>query len=220
MANSMAALSRRLTRSLLSNARMGQISMPFCTSNVTEEDPASDESNSNSDVDPIPDLPSEQQHQQQPRRQVYDPPLENGLDAGIYRALLVGQVGQKPFQKKLKSGRVVTMLSVGTGGIRNNRRPFNDEEPKEYANRGSVQWHRVSVYLEGLGNIVMKNVVPGSIVYLEGNLETKVLGDPITGLVRRIREIAIRRDGRIIFLSHAAAGQEASPSELKNVGYY
>ncbi|RRT75179.1 hypothetical protein B296_00016012, partial [Ensete ventricosum] len=34
-----------------------------------------------------------------------------------------------------------------------------------------------------------------SILYLEGNLETKVFSDPITGLVRRIREVAIRRDG-------------------------
>ena len=34
-----------------------------------------------------------------------------------------------------------------------------------------------------------------SISNLEGNLETKVFSDPITGLVRRIREIALRRDG-------------------------
>lgn len=33
------------------------------------------------------------------------------------------------------------------------------------------------------------------ILYLEGNLESKVFTDPITGLVRRIREIAIRRNG-------------------------
>lgn len=38
-----------------------------------------------------------------------------------------------------------------------------------------------------------------SILYLEGNLETKVFSDPITGLVRHIREIAIRRGGMCPF---------------------
>lgn len=38
-----------------------------------------------------------------------------------------------------------------------------------------------------------------SVIYLEGNLETKVFSDPVTGLVRRVREVAIRRDG-IYFL--------------------
>ena len=73
----------------------------------------------------------------------------------------MGQAGQAPFQKRLKSGTTVTLLSVGTGGIRNNRRPLDDEDPREYANRSVVQWHRVSVYPENLGNIVMKHVTPG-----------------------------------------------------------
>jgi single-strand DNA-binding protein len=133
---------------------------------------------------------------------------------------VVGQVGQTPLQKKLKSGRTVTMFSVGTGGIRNNRRPLDNEDPREYANRCAVQWHRVSVYPDRLGRIVNKHVLPGSILYLEGNLETKIFTDPITGLVRRIREIAIRRNGRIVFLGKGGDAQQASQSELKGVGYY
>lgn len=70
-------------------------------------------------------------------------------------------MGQTPVQKTLKSGVKVTLLSVGTGGIRNNRRPLDNEDPKEYANRCSVQWHRVSVYPQGLGDIVMEHATPG-----------------------------------------------------------
>ena len=70
-------------------------------------------------------------------------------------------MGQKPLQKTLKSGRTVTMFSLGTGGIRNNRRPLDNEDPREYANRCAVQWHRVSVYPDRLGGIVNKHVVPG-----------------------------------------------------------
>ena len=53
------------------------------------------------------------------------------------------------------------MFSLGTGGIRNNRRPLDNEDPREYANRCVVQWHRVSVYPDRLGGIVNKHVVPG-----------------------------------------------------------
>lgn len=72
----------------------------------------------------------------------------------------MGMVGQPPLQKRLKSGTVVTLLSLGTGGIRNNRRPLDNEDPREYASRCSVQWHRVSIYPQKLGDIVMKHVVP------------------------------------------------------------
>lgn len=114
----------------------------------------------------------------------------------------------------------MTLFSVGTGGIRNNRRPLDNEDPKEYANRSAVQWHRVTVYPENLGNIVMKHVSPGSILYLEGNLETKIFTDPVTGLVRRIREVAIRRNGRLVFLGKGGDGDQASNVELKGAGYY
>lgn len=77
------------------------------------------------------------------------------------KAILVGKAGQMPVQKRLKGGRLVTLFSLGTGGIRNNRRPLNNEEPKEYAERCGVQWHRVSVYPERLGLLAKKHVKPG-----------------------------------------------------------
>lgn len=114
----------------------------------------------------------------------------------------------------------MVLFSLGTGGIRNNRRPLDNEDPREYAERSAVQWHRVSVYPERLGNLALKHVKPGSILYLEGNLETKVFSDPITGLVRRIREIAIRRDGRLVFLGKDGDGGQSEQAELRGVGYY
>uniref|UniRef100_A0A2P2JHZ7 Single-stranded DNA-binding protein n=2 Tax=Rhizophora mucronata TaxID=61149 RepID=A0A2P2JHZ7_RHIMU len=220
MANLMAALSRRLSRSLLSNPKMAHISMPFCTGNVAStENSASDEPTSDSDINSILDpnplsLPTEKEPLVQ-RRQLADRPLENGLDNGIYKAILVGWVGKNPIQRTFKNGKVVTLLSVSTGGIRDYRKPLENEDPKEDANRPSVQWHRVVVYPQRLGNLIMKNAVSGSIVYLEGNLETKVWGNPVTGHAQRTREIAIRPNGRIWFLSNGGSGWPASPSELK-----
>ncbi|KAD2805920.1 hypothetical protein R6Q59_029068 [Mikania micrantha] len=169
-----------------------------------------------SESDPLP----QSSNSNSSKRNSSDRPLENGLDAGIYRAILIGIVGQNAIEKKLRSGRAVTMVSIGTGGMRNNRRPLQNEEPRDYANRSMVQWHRVSIYAERLGALVAKNAVPGSILYLEGNLETKIFNDPITGLTRRVREVAIRGDGRVVFLEKGNADQEPHQAELKGVGYY
>ncbi|KAJ9187322.1 hypothetical protein P3X46_002790 [Hevea brasiliensis] len=234
MANSIAALSRRLSRSLLSNSNFSQISMPFCTDNLSSRDDYnSEDSDLNSAADSVPNSTSQSSlfssSTSEPTaaspastddRVVYQQRLEDGLDVGIYRAILVGQVGRSPWQKKLRNGRTVTMFSLGTGGIRNNRRPLQNEEPGEYENRSSVQWHRVAVYQERLGSLFMKSILPGSIIYLEGSLESRLFTDPITGLVRRIREVAIRQHGRLVFLGKGGDDQQASANELKNVGYH
>ncbi|KAJ0971563.1 hypothetical protein J5N97_019522 [Dioscorea zingiberensis] len=194
-----AALSRRtLQPPLLSAARYFNAPLP-------------------SDTEPSPDEPASSR-----QRLPFQRPLENGLDPGVYKAVMVGKVGQRPVQKHLKSGRSVVLFSLGTGGIRNNRRPLDNEQPREYAERCAVQWHRICVYPERLGELALKHVNSGSLLYLEGNLETKVFSDPTTGLVRRIREIAIRRDGRLVFLSaETDAGQsQTEQAELRSVGYY
>ncbi|CAK9147842.1 unnamed protein product [Ilex paraguariensis] len=226
MASSL-SISRRLYRTLLTNSRTqsSHLYKPFCTNlSSPETSPDSDSDNSplNADHPDSDSFSSSSPSSSDSTRQriMAERPLENGLDVGIYKAILVGQVGQSPIQKRLKSGRMVTLLSVGTGGIRNNRRPLDNEEPRDYANRCAVQWHRVSVYPERLGDVAMKHVLPGSILYLEGNLETKIFSDPVTGLVRRIREIAIRRNGRLVFLGKGSDTQQSSQKELKGVGYY
>ncbi|KAL1824951.1 hypothetical protein ACET3Z_011729 [Daucus carota] len=206
------SLSRTLCRSFLSNSTKSFIPVSSSSSYCTHE------FNSNENTAAAS---AEVEGDDVSQRPVYvDRPLENGLDYGIYKAILVGQVGQNPVQKKLRSGRTVTLLSIGTGGIRNNRRPLENEEPKDYANRCAVQWHRVSIYREKLGEVAIKHVTPGSILYLEGNLETKVFSDPVTGLVRRIREVAIRQTGRLVFLGQGNNSQKSLSGEVKGVGYF
>ncbi|OAY79701.1 Single-stranded DNA-binding protein, mitochondrial [Ananas comosus] len=213
------SLTRRLLLSprLLSSSRrsfssssslIGDESDPDSPKPQSDPDPSSSSSSSYSSSSP------------QQQRVPFQRPLENGLDQGVYKAIMVGKVGQQPVQKRLKSGRAVVLFSLGTGGIRNNRRPLDHEEPRDYAERCSVQWHRVSVYPERLGELALRHVKPGSVLYLEGNLETKVFSDPITGLVRRIREIAIRGDGRLVFLGSDTNPAQLEQGDLRSVGYY
>ncbi|KAK4359392.1 hypothetical protein RND71_021621 [Anisodus tanguticus] len=222
------SLSRKLLRTILTNPSSIKASqLSFCTKISSTTDDFSSPDSGRVESGPIPDSepestgfpsPSASELNQEPK--YVERPLENGLEVGIYKAILVGQVGQTPIQKRLKGGRTVTLLSLGTGGIRNNRRPFDNEEPREYANRCAVQWHRVSVYPHRLGEMAVKSIIPGSILYVEGNLETKIFTDPITGLVRRIREIAVRLNGRLVSLGKGSEAQQQSQAEIKRVGYY
>ncbi|XP_050377497.1 single-stranded DNA-binding protein, mitochondrial [Argentina anserina] len=220
----MASLSMRLllSRSLCHSNPTTVLSTRFCTTTThdTSSNSSSDISDSDEPIasdlesDPTPPQPSAPY-----RGSIHDQPLENGVDVGIYKAILVGQVGQSPLQKTLRSGAVVTIFSVGTGGIRNNRRPFETENPSEYANRCMVQWHRVCVYPERLGTIAVQNARPGSLIYLEGNLETKIYTEPTSGLVRRVRVVAIRKNGRLVFLGKGNDAQ-LTVTGMRGVGYY
>ncbi|KAK7265033.1 hypothetical protein RJT34_32649 [Clitoria ternatea] len=208
----MGTLSRRLYRFVFPTPKPYNHHLPLHLSTTNESLSDSD------DPDSVPDSPSPEPREQ---RVLSDRPLENGVDAGIYKAILVGKIGQDPFQKKLRNGNLVTLISLGTGGIRNNRRPLENENPRDYANRSAVQWHRVAVYPQRLGTLLMKHVASGTVLYVEGNLETKVFADPVTGLVRRIREISVRRNGRVVFLGEGGdAEQQAQPNDLKAAGYY
>lgn len=137
-----------------------------------------------------------------------DQAVENGLGTkeinatsqGIYKAFLLGEAGCSPSQKTLRNGCRVTLFSLGTSGMRNNRKPFEDETPDQYARRSLVQWHRIAIYQFRLGALAMKSVKKGSQVYVEGNIETRVFLDPESNRIKRIQEIAVRQNGRVIFL--------------------
>ncbi|KAG2590415.1 single-stranded DNA-binding protein, mitochondrial-like [Panicum virgatum] len=219
-ASSASLLARRL---LLSRRLLSSPLRPFsATTTPSSPSPSLNGSDAESDPELEHDQPPGDQDRQQARNRPRPPnttrPLENGLDPGIYKAIMVGKVGQEPIQKRLRNGRTVVLFSLGTGGIRNNRRPLDREEPHQYADRCSVQWHRVSVYPERLGTLALNHVKTGTVLYLEGNLETKVFCDPITGLVRRIREIAVRANGRLLFLGNDANAPKLG--EVKGVGYF
>lgn len=127
---------------------------------------------------------------------------------GVFKAILLGEVGLAPVQKVLKSGRAVTIFSVGTGGMHLNRRMFDGETPEEFAERSSIQWHRVAVYQEKVGHLILRSMKQGTQVYVEGNIETRVYNDPNTQQVKRIREIAVRQNGRLLFMDPTSKAKE------------
>ncbi|RVW39134.1 Single-stranded DNA-binding protein, mitochondrial [Vitis vinifera] len=107
---------------------------------------------------------------------------------GVHKAIICGKVGQAPVQKILRNGRTVTIFTVGTGGMFDQRIGGKDL-PKP------AQWHRIAVHNEPLGAYAVQQLVKNSSVYVEGDIEVRVYNDSINGEVKHVPEICIRRDG-------------------------
>ncbi|EFJ16881.1 hypothetical protein SELMODRAFT_115961, partial [Selaginella moellendorffii] len=114
-------------------------------------------------------------------------------------AILVGSVGQKPVERVFATNVSVVIFSLGTGGLRNNRKQLEGEHWETYAERSFTQWHRVCVFKLGLLDMARK-LTKGTNVYLEGSIETRVYSDAVTGALKRVREICVRQCGELPLL--------------------
>uniref|UniRef100_A0A0E0DCZ7 Single-stranded DNA-binding protein n=3 Tax=Oryza TaxID=4527 RepID=A0A0E0DCZ7_9ORYZ len=115
---------------------------------------------------------------------------------GVHRAIICGKVGQVPVQKILRNGHTVTVFTVGTGGMFDQRTVGAENLPMP------AQWHRISVHNEQL-------------VYVEGDIETRVYNDRINDQVKSIPEICVRRDGKIQLMQSGDSDVSKSLEELK-----
>lgn len=75
------------------------------------------------------------------------------------QAIICGKVGQAPVQKILRNGRTVTIFTVGTGGMFDQRIGGKDL-PKP------AQWHRIAVHNEPLGAYAVQQLVKKYSIFL------------------------------------------------------
>ncbi|XAR52666.1 hypothetical protein NMG60_11020848 [Bertholletia excelsa] len=128
---------------------------------------------------------------------------------GVHKAILCGKVGQAPIQKILRNGKTVTIFTVGTGGMYDQRLVNARHMPKP------AQWHRVAVHNEFLGAYAVQQLVKNSSVYVEGDIETRVYNDSINGEVKYVPEICIRHDGKIRLIKTGGNTTNISFEELR-----
>ncbi|KAM0937593.1 putative primosome PriB/single-strand DNA-binding, nucleic acid-binding protein [Dioscorea sansibarensis] len=107
-----------------------------------------------------------------------------GWSATVTAAIICGKIGQALIQKFLKNGKTVTIFTVGTGGM------FNQRIVGAENLRRPAQWHRIVVHNEHLGAY---NNYPS--VFVGGNIETRVYKDNISGQIKNAPEICVRREG-------------------------
>ncbi|KAF8766176.1 hypothetical protein HU200_007679 [Digitaria exilis] len=126
---------------------------------------------------------------------------------GVHRAIICGKVGQVPVQKILRNGHTVTVFTVGTAGMFD-QRIVADNLPMP------AQWHRIAVHNEDLGAYSVQKLVKNAAVYVEGDIETRVYNDRINNQLKNIPEICVRRDGKIRLLQSGESDVSKSLDEL------
>lgn len=79
----------------------------------------------------------------------------------VLQAIICGRVGQAPVQKILRNGRTVTIFTVGTGGMFDQRITMNFDTPKP------AQWHRIAVHNDTLEKYAVQQITKKYVFMLD-----------------------------------------------------
>ena len=118
------------------------------------------------------------------------------MAGSLNKVTLIGRLGADPETRHFTNGGQVVILSIATSETWKDRSGVRQER---------TEWHRVSIFTEGLGDVVAQHARKGALVYIEGKLETRKWQDR-EGNDRTSTEIALRPfHGVFTFLADAPA---------------
>ena len=119
----------------------------------------------------------------------------------VNRVILIGNLGRDPEVRSLPDGLKVVNLSVATS------ESWTDKQTGE--RREKTEWHRVTIWNEGLAGVAEKYLKKGSKVYVEGRLETRKWQDQ-SGQDRYSTEVVLARyRGELVMLGDRPEGATA-----------
>lgn len=82
----------------------------------------------------------------------------------INKVILIGNVGQDPEIRQTQDGREIANLSLATS---------ESWKDKNGERKEKSEWHKISIFSQGLVSIVRQYVKKGSKLYIEGALQTR-----------------------------------------------
>jgi single-strand DNA-binding protein len=133
----------------------------------------------------------------QPRLLAIGPALqqqtrEEPMSGSLNKAELIGNLGKDPEIRTFQNGGRVAHLSVATS------ESWKDKKTGE--RKEQTEWHRVSIFNDGLVTVAEKYLKKGAKVYVQGKLETRKWTDK-DGDERYSTEIVLRPyTGNLIML--------------------
>ena len=87
------------------------------------------------------------------------------MAGSVNKVILLGNLGKDPEIRSTQSGKEIANLAIATS------ENWKDKQTGE--RREKTEWHRVSVFNEGLVNIAKNYLKKGSKIYLEGQIQTR-----------------------------------------------
>jgi single-strand DNA-binding protein len=108
------------------------------------------------------------------------------MAGSLNRVMLIGNLGNDPDIRSMQNGGRVCNLSIATS------ESWKDKNTGE--RKDKTEWHRVSIFNEGLVNICENYLKKGSKVFIEGQLETRKWQDQ-SGNDRYSTEVVLKGYG-------------------------
>lgn len=125
------------------------------------------------------------------------------MSGSVNKVILVGNVGKEPEICSTQDGREIANLTLATSESWKDRHTGERKEKTE--------WHRVTVFNEGLVGVVKQYVKKGSKVYVEGQLQTRKWTDQ-SGSEKYSTEVVLQGfGGTLTLLSSANRADEQEP---------
>lgn len=120
------------------------------------------------------------------------------MAGSINKVILVGNLGADPEVRHTQDGRPIVHLNVATS------ESWRDRNSGERKDR--TEWHRVTIFTEGLAKVAQQYLKKGSKVYLEGQLQTRKWQDK-QGQDRYTTEIILQNFNSALVLLDRAGGE-------------
>lgn len=130
--------------------------------------------------------------------------------SSLNKVQIIGNVGKDPEIRAMQSGDKVANVTVATS------EKWTDKASGEKKER--TEWHRVTVWNQGIVGVIEKYLKKGDKVYFEGQLETRKYTDS-AGVEKYTTEVVLRPyRGEMVLLGGNSA-QSSSPAMTDAVSY-
>lgn len=111
------------------------------------------------------------------------------MAGSVNKVILVGNLGKDPEIRSMGSGDKVANLTIATS------ESWKDRQTGE--RKDKTEWHRVTIFAQGLVGIAEKYLQKGAKVYVEGQLETRKWTDQ-NGQDKYTTEVVLRPFGGVL----------------------
>lgn len=125
------------------------------------------------------------------------------------KAMLIGNVGRDPEVRNTQSGDKVVSFSVATS------EKWKDKSGEK---KERVEWHRVVIFNERLGDVAATYLKKGSKVYVEGQIQSRKYQDKKTGKDVTITEIVLTKFRGELQLLDSRPREEKEPAPTTGGG--
>lgn len=115
----------------------------------------------------------------------------------INKVILVGNVGRDPEIRTTQDGKEIASVTLATS------ESWKDKVSGE--RKEKTEWHRISVFSDGLVNIIKNYVKKGSKLYVEGTLQTRKWVDN-SGVERYTTEVVLQGFSAVLLMLDRSHG--------------